>query len=100
MNITLDLLASSQGVLGCPVWKLGSVGYFTPINTPFQTSWWLNHPVEKYESKWESSPSRDEHLKKDETTTQLLTFGAGNVQMMCHICARLNKPTSGFGLRF
>ena len=35
------------------------------------SSWWLNHPFEKYESKWIISPVR---LKKKifETTTQLL----------------------------
>ena len=28
-----------------------------------QASWWLNHPFEKYQLKWESSASRGEHKK-------------------------------------
>ena len=29
----------------------------------FFSSWWFNHPLTKYSSKWESSPNRGEHIK-------------------------------------
>ena len=29
----------------------------------FFSSWWFNHPLKKYSSKWESSPNRGEHIK-------------------------------------
>ena len=56
-----------------------TAGFLRNENT---TSWWLNHPFEKYESKWESSPGFGMKIKNIwVATTQMCAWKISESQL-------------------
>ena len=59
------------------------------------SSWWLNHPLEKYQSKWESSPGRGENKKNEKPPPRCVIRNLDlDIQMPCELKRVWGPPTT------